>query len=143
MAVQYRLTLAGDTSVEQIAARAFPDPTERPMLSAYGSVLNANLKDRHGFTVSLRSDRNGYFDAISDVGQWEWELDSYVNVGFWMSKDWNENAVPNMVDIVDRLLTSGSEDAAFTLDGNLLLLIRTNGVTTKHNRRWWDNYSLL
>jgi hypothetical protein len=48
----------------------------------------------------------------------------------------------SQLEAVNRLLATGSEDAALTLNGELLLLIRVDGVVRKHNRaRWWDHYA--
>ena len=45
MATQYKLTLAGDTPVNQVAERAFPAADDRP--TGVAPVLVADLNDRH------------------------------------------------------------------------------------------------
>jgi hypothetical protein len=49
--------------------------------------------------------------------------------------------VNNMLIIVQRVLTTGAEDAAFSFNGDILLLARLSGVLIKHRRdTWWANY---
>lgn len=44
-----------------------------------------------------------------------------------------------MLTAVARVLQTGSEDAALVLDGNALLLTRTDGFIRKHRTdTWWD-----
>src|SRR5687767_6061253 len=126
MATEYRLILAGGTPVDQVAERALPEPDERP--TGTPPLLAADLYQRYGFELTVRAARNGYFDAESDQGMWEWEPDTYVAVTFRMDKeadpDW---PVVDMLTIVRRLLDTGSEDAALVLNGNWLLLTRFGG----------------
>jgi hypothetical protein len=140
MSIDYRLTLAGSTPVEQIAARAFPDAAERPTGTA--PRLSAALFEKYGFSVSVYAGQNGYLDAESDHGHWEWEPDPYVSVSFTLDKfadlPWS---VANTAVAVHRLLNTGPEDAALDLNGNLLLLTRVAEAVAKHNRdSWWSHY---
>ncbi|UQU63950.1 SitI3 family protein [Couchioplanes caeruleus] len=141
MALDYRLTLAGTTPVDQVAERAYPDPDERP--TGTPPLLSADLLERLGFSTTVRAGRNGYVDVLSDDGSWEWEPEEYVNLGFRMDKfadpQWN---ISNMLTVVRRVLTSGSEDAAFVFNGDVLLLTRLGGELVKHRRDgWWSSYA--
>jgi hypothetical protein len=140
MATEYRLTLAGSTPAEQVAERALPVPDERP--TGTPRLLAADLYDRYGFEVTVRTGENGYFDAESDSGMWEWEPPTYVAVTFRMGQDADPDRAPaDMLQIVRRVLQTGPEDAALVLNGNWLLLTRHDGVLTKHRRdAWWKTY---
>ncbi|GLY02143.1 MULTISPECIES: SitI3 family protein [Actinoplanes] len=139
MAIEYRLTLAGTTTAEQVTARALPDPSERPTDGP--PLFSADLYDRYGFFLTIRAGRNGYYDAEMDNDTWwEWEPAEYVNTTFRMEKTGDpDRALNNALWIVQNVLTSGSEDAAFAVNGNWLLLTRTSGTLVKYHRAdWWD-----
>ncbi|WP_204038535.1 SitI3 family protein, partial [Micromonospora qiuiae] len=113
MAIEYRLTLAGNIPLEQVAALAAPEGVEESTLAGYPRLLSADLKHTSGYTISVYAGSNGYFDAEDDDGsQWEWEPDTYVNVVFHMPKDDpSGRAIPDMVAAVARVLAGRSEDA--------------------------------
>jgi hypothetical protein len=137
MATEYQLTLAGSTPAE-VAARALPEP-DRP--TGTPQLLAADLYERYGFELTIISGRNGYFDAESDNGMWEWEPAAYVVVTFRMEKSAeSDRAVGAMLLIVRRVLHTGPEDAALVLNGNWLLLTRLEGVLVKHRESWWKSY---
>jgi hypothetical protein len=140
MAVEYALTLAGETPINQVASRALPEPDERPIGTP--PLLAADLYERYGFEITVLSGRHGYVDVAADRGRWEWEPDNYVSVDFRVDKDADQEwAVMNVLSCVNRLLESGPEDAALALNGDLLLLTRIDGVVVKHNRAgWWASY---
>ena len=140
MSIDCRLTLACDTPIEEVAKRALPDPESRP--TGTPPLLSANLSAEQGFDVTVRAGRNGYVDASSDQGLWEWEPETYVSVAFRWNKFTDfDRLVVNMLTIVRRVLESGDEDAAFVLNGDILLLTRFDGVLVKHHReRWWAHY---
>jgi hypothetical protein len=140
MSLDYRLTLAGSTPVEQVAERALPEPDERPVGTA--SLLSVNLYERYGFGVTVRGGRNGYVDAVSDDGAFEWEPESYVSVTFHVDKVAERESIAiNMLTIVRRVLATGPEDAAFVFNGDLLLLTRFDGNVVKNARdKWWAYY---
>jgi hypothetical protein len=140
MAIEYDLTCSGDTPVNQMAERALPDPDDRPTGTA--PLLSAALDARCGFGATILAGTNGYVDALSDDGSWEWEPSTYVLVGFRLDKEADRRwAVTNMLTVVRRVLDSGSEDAALVLNGDLLLLTRFDGLLVKHNRdQWWSHY---
>jgi hypothetical protein len=140
MALEYRLTVAGETPPADLAERALPVPAESPAETA--PVLRANLRESHGFTVTIRAGKNAYVSAESDRGLWEWEPETYVSVGFRVDKEADhEWAVVNMLSIVWRTLETGDEDAALVFNGDLLLLTRLDGVLVKHHRDgWWTSY---
>jgi hypothetical protein len=145
MGVEYRLTLAGDIPAEQVAECAVPDPAERPQ-PWEGRLLSADLYEQHGFGLSVRAGRDGYYEAEDDGGStWEWEPDTYVDVTFSMGKDDRfEQRTANMLTMVARVLDGRSEDAALLLNGGVLLLTRVDGVLHKHNRAtWWDHYGFV
>lgn len=141
MATEYRLTLAGTTPVQEMAERALPDAQERP--AGPGPMLSVGLYDRHGFAVTFVARQNGYMDAESDDGLWQWEPAAYVSVTFRMENGADpERSVTDMLTIVRRLLDTGPEDASFVLNGNWLLFTRIGGVVRKHRRdKWWTTYA--
>ena len=140
MSLDYRLTLAGAIPVEQIAERALPSPDERPTGTA--PLLSVRLAERYGFDVSVHAGRNGYVDALSDNGEWEWEPADYVDVSFHVDKVTEMDVVAiNLLTVTRRVLNSGPEDAALVLNGDILLLARFQGALVKHNHeKWWSYY---
>ncbi|MFC4068197.1 SitI3 family protein [Actinoplanes subglobosus] len=140
MSLSYRLTLAGPITTDQLAERAFPDQAERP--SGSGPTLSADLNETHGFAVAVRSGRNGYVDAGTDDGDWEWEPDPFAAISFDIDDDIDrEQLAVNLVTVVQRVLLSGPEDAAFVINGDYLLIGRFNGQVTKHSHeKWWSYY---
>ncbi|MCO8273020.1 SitI3 family protein [Actinoplanes sp. TRM 88003] len=141
MAIEYDLILAGDTPAEQVAARAFPEHDERP--DGPGPLLVAVVNERYGFAATIRSGGSRYVEVLTDQGSWEWEPEPAASVGFRMDKEVPDVAwqVTNMLTVVRRVLATGAEDAAFSFNGDILLLSRLNGVLTKHRRdKWWANY---
>ncbi|WP_460808628.1 hypothetical protein [Micromonospora zhanjiangensis] len=83
------------------------------------------IEGAEGSYVDIYGGENGYYDADGgDGSQWEWEPGDYVDVNFGMQKFFR------------------TEDAALVLNGNHLLLTRVNGVVSKHNLSWWENYGL-
>jgi hypothetical protein len=140
MALEYRLTLAGETPVDQVAGRAFPEASERP--TGIAPRLFADHKEKYGFNITIVAGQDGYLDLETDDGSWEWEPDSYVRVGFRLDKFGDIRwAVTNMLTVVRRVLDTGPEDATFDFNGDILLLARRAGELTKHRRdRWWDHY---
>ncbi|NBE85302.1 SitI3 family protein [Micromonospora rubida] len=144
MAIEYRLTLADDIPLEQVAELAAPEGVEESTLPGYPRLLGADLQSKSGYTLSIYGGSNGYYDAEDDDGsQWEWEPAKYVNVVFHMPKDDpSGRATPNMVAAVARVLASRPEDAALVLNGNWLLLTRVAGALRKHRPSWWDNYGI-
>jgi hypothetical protein len=137
VAVEYKLTLAAATPVEQIAERAFPDLGERPVGTV--PVLTAYLSEQRGFVVSVVAGESRYIDVLSDDGSWEWEPAPYVSVGFRLDNDADRTwAVSNMMTAVRRILGSGREDAVLVLNGDILLLARLDGVLVRHHSAdWW------
>ena len=140
MALVYEFVLDGAISLDEIAARVFPGRTER--FVPFEDILTADCYQEFGFGLTLRSDRNGYFGALVDGEDWEWEPASYVGVTFRMDKDLDRQIVGprNMLEIVARLLATGSEDAVLMFNGDSLLLTRFGGVIRKYDRpMWWDD----
>ncbi|MET8150269.1 SitI3 family protein [Actinoplanes sp. NPDC049668] len=140
MALEYRLVLAGDTPIDQVAERAFPDVSERP--TGAPPRLTADHLERYGFIVTVLPGRDGYFDLETDNGSWVWEPKSHVRVHFRLDKfadlRW---AVANMLGVVRRALDAGPEDAIFDFNGEILLFARLDGKFTKHRRgTWWEHY---
>jgi hypothetical protein len=141
MATEYRLTLSGETSKEDVAARAVADVSERPTPTASGQVLTTNLYQSRGLELDVTSGRGTYLEADSDTGNWHWEPGVCVSVTVRLDDERWEEGQRNMLEIVSSLLASGSEDAALILDGNFLLLTRFASVIVKHRRSmWWDQY---
>lgn len=141
MAVEYRLIIAGEHPVTEVATRAYPEAGDR--FQPYRQGLELDLRADLGLAVNVWPGQDGYFDAETDDGvHWEWQPASYVDITCRMAKDPEllDVGTHTMLDIVARVLATGSEDAALTLDGNYLLLSRVKGVTTKHRRSWWDHY---
>lgn len=143
MALEYRLTLAGDIPIKQIVEHAALDPVERPTPTETPNLFTADLYDKRGFTLIIRFGRNGYYEADDDGTTWEWEPDTYVNLTFRMSKeDHIDKGIPNMLATVARLLAGRTEDAALILNSDVLLLTRVDGTIRKHRQAWWDNYGV-
>jgi hypothetical protein len=140
VAIEYALTLAGETPVDQVASRALPEPAERP--TGAPPLLAADLYERYGFVVTVLAGRDGYVDVLADRDRWEWEPESYVSVDFRMGNEAEpEWAIVNMLRCVRRVLDTGTEDAALALNGDVLLLTRLDGVLAKHHRgSWWAAY---
>ena len=141
MALEYRLTLAGNTPVNVVAARAFPEANERP--AGIAPQLAVDHKEKYGFDVTIVAGRDGYLDLQTDDGSWEWEPESYVGVGFQLDPFADARAVvTNMLTVIRLILVSGPEDATLDFNGDILLLARCNGELTKHRRStWWERYS--
>jgi hypothetical protein len=137
VAIEYWLVLEGDLAVDAITTTAFPDPSERPTATGF-----ADLYDRLGYGVTIRAGNDGYFQGESDPEvDWLWKPRRYVQMTFRLDKAHLQRALRNLLPVVARVLTSGSENAAFLLNGDYLLLSRTHGVLTKHRRpQWWDHY---
>lgn len=144
MTIDYRLTLAGDVPLEDVAGVVAPEAVERQPLAGYQRLLVADLHERCGYGVSILAGRHGYYDAEGDEGfHWEWELEAYVNVVFRLSKDQpTDRATSNVVTAVARVLASRAEDAALVLNGNWLLLTRMGGTLRKHRPTWWNTYGV-
>jgi hypothetical protein len=144
MAVEYQLTLAGDIPLEEVAAVAAPEAAEIPTPSGGGRLFTADLRDRYGYGVSIFGGRDGYCEAEDgDGSRWEWELESYVDVIYRLSKDQpTDRATSNVVTAVARVLASRAEDAALVLNGNWLLLTRMGGTLRKHRPTWWNTYGV-
>ncbi|MGI5147236.1 SitI3 family protein [Plantactinospora sp. CA-294935] len=143
MAIEYRLTLAGDIPLEQVADLAAPEATEAPPLQRSPRLLVADLHERCGYVISIHAGRDGYYDAEDDDSQWEWEPETYLNVSFRMAKnETSDEGTRNMIAVVARVLAGREEDAALVLNGNWLLLARVNGKIRKSRRKWWDTYNV-
>ncbi|MFY1597015.1 SitI3 family protein [Micromonospora sp. WMMD737] len=140
MSITYRLTLAGDIPLELVAELAAPGAAETPT-PAGNRLLSANLNEECGYVVSITSGSHGYYGAEDDGGvQWEWEPETYVDIGFHMRKDTlTDKGRPHMLRTVGRVLASRPEDAALVLNDNWLMLTRVNGVLRRHNEAdWYD-----
>jgi len=138
VAIEYDLTLAGQTPVQQLAERALPNPDERPTGTA--PFLAVDLDEKYGFDVTVASGADAYINVETDAGVWTWEPAAFAAVSFGMDKfadaDW---AVTNMIRVVRRVLETGAEDAVLVLNGDVLLLSRLDGRLVLHNRdRWWS-----
>ncbi|MEU8662432.1 SitI3 family protein [Actinoplanes philippinensis] len=140
MSLDYRLTLSGGTSAEQLAERALPGVRLEP--SQTGSARAINLVETNGFGLSVRTGRNGFIDVVSDSGSFEWEPDPYAAVRFTVDKSADPVWVAtNMITIVRRVLESGSEEAALVANSDVLLLTRLDGKLVKHHQAtWWAHY---
>lgn len=139
MSIEYRLTLAGDIPLDDVAQIAAPDATETSTLSGKRMLTSAHYED-YGYVIDITSGVNGYYDAEDGDTLWVWEPDTYVDLNFHMRKDTlNDKGIPNMLTTVTRVLNARPEDAALTMNGNWLLLTRTAGVLRKHNSaQWYD-----
>ncbi|WP_436528839.1 SitI3 family protein [Actinoplanes sp. HUAS TT8] len=142
MALEYRLHVANPASVREVAARAFPEPDERPVGTP--PLLTADLNEKYGFGVTLYAGQDGYIEADSGDGIWEWEPADFVRITFHMRKDGELfSPLAAMIAAVKRVLDSGSEDVSLDFNGNWLILTRIDGVVTRHRQAdWWDIYRL-
>ncbi|MBQ1050812.1 hypothetical protein KBX50_20350 [Micromonospora sp. C51] len=144
MAVEFRLVLAGDPPVAEVAALTAADPREAPRPTSNPALLSARLYVQRGYAITVRAGTNGYWEAETDgEARWAWEPATYVSVTFSMrADDIAEKGIPNMVAAVKRVLAGRHEDAALVQDGNYLLLTRTDGVIRTHRPDWWHHYHL-
>lgn len=142
MTIEFRLTLAGNIPIEQVAELAAPGAIE-DVTPAGKRILSSPLYDERGYAVDITSGSHGYYDAEDDNGtHWEWEPDAYVDIAFHMSKDeLSDKGIPNMLTTVAQVLTARSEDAALVLNGNWLLLTRTKDVLRMHRPTWWSHHN--
>ncbi|MEV0395202.1 SitI3 family protein [Polymorphospora rubra] len=139
MAIEYVLTLAGESSTELVAELAVGGAAECRSVEGLPGLVSANLNDRFGYTVSVVGGQDGYYEATADgATRWQWEPDRFVDVSFHMRKEiLTEVGVPNMLRSVARVLADTTEDAALVLNSNRLLLTRVGGVLRKHNAGEW------
>jgi hypothetical protein len=141
MSIDYDLTLAGSTPIEQVAERAFPASAERP--SGIAPLLSADLNNRYGFVATVVGGQRGYVDVLADGGSWTWEPETYRQVGFSLDDDADRHwAIINMLTVVRQVLITGNEDAVLVLNSDILLLARVGGqVTMHHQPDWWTRYA--
>ncbi len=66
MGISYRLTLAGNIPLDQLAELAAPDAIDPSRTAAGCHLLSFNLYEERGYWLSIRSGRNGYYDAEDD-----------------------------------------------------------------------------
>ncbi|MFD6755349.1 SitI3 family protein [Micromonospora gifhornensis] len=144
MAVEFRLVLAGDPPVAEVAALTAADPREVPRPASNPALFSARLYEQRGYAITVRAGTDGYWEAEADgEARWEWAPTSYVCVTFSMrADDVVEKGIPNMMAAVRRVLAGRDEDAALVQDGNYLLLTRTDGVIHTYRPDWWDHYHL-
>lgn len=122
-----------------------PELADRIGVASGSGPMSVDLRDGYGFTLILRTGRNGYYQGQDDDGsEWEWEPDNFVNLTFRMVKDDHvEKGIPCMLRIVSCLLASHTGDVALVLNSEALLLTRFDGVFRRHQRAlWWDHYGL-
>ncbi|WP_434739308.1 SitI3 family protein [Micromonospora sp. SH-82] len=142
MSFGYRLTLAGDIPLHQVAELVGSHTVETTS-PAGTRLLTVDRYDEDGYLISITSGRHGYYDAEDDDTHWEWEPEQYVDISFDMhTDDLVDKGIPNMVATVTRILTGRHEDAALVQNGSHLLLTRTAGVVRRHRPSWWDHYHL-
>jgi hypothetical protein len=134
MSIGYRLTLAGDVPLEEVAVLAAPEATEKLGYSGE-RVFSAALNEERGYVVDISAGRDGYYDAEDDGGvPWVWEPDTYVDVDFFMVKDdLVDKGIPNMLAAVTRVLAGTTADAALVFDGNVVVLTRVAGKIHKRD----------
>ncbi|WP_434740413.1 SitI3 family protein [Micromonospora sp. SH-82] len=140
MGVEYRLTLAGGLSLDEVAALVAPHAKETTT-SGGDRLLSTPTEDEPGYGVSIIEDREGWHEAESDDGQlWRWEPGRCVDVTFYMDKFADrEGARGHMLRTVATVLAHRTEDAALTLNGDWLMLTRVNGKVLLHNAAdWYD-----
>ncbi|MEW2386043.1 SitI3 family protein [Micromonospora sp. NPDC047707] len=145
MAVEFRLTLAGDLSLEHVADLVAANSAERPRPSGTNPRLfSVRLYETRGYALSVYSGNQGYFDAEDDNGaRWEWEPETYVDIDFSMrADDVVDKGIPNMMKAVARVLAARQEDAALVQNGNWLLLTRVGGTLRRHRPTWWSHYGV-
>ncbi|MEV4716657.1 SitI3 family protein [Micromonospora noduli] len=145
MAVEFRLTLAGDLPLDDVADLVAADVGERPRPSGTSPRLfSARLYDIRGYALTVSSGSQGYFDVEGDNGaRWEWELETYVDIDFSIrADDVVDKGIPNMMKTVGRVLAARQEDAALVQNGNWLLLTRVGGKLRRHRPTWWSHYGV-
>ena len=144
MAVEFRLTLAGDVPLTHVADLVATNAVERPQPNDTNpQLLSARLYDTCGYALSVNAGTNGYFDADDDGSRWEWEPQTFVDIDFSMrAEDIVDRGIPAMIKAVARVLVGRQEDAALVQDGNWLLLTRIEGQIRRHNPSWWSHYGV-
>ncbi|MFI7606722.1 SitI3 family protein [Micromonospora sp. NPDC049366] len=143
MSIDFRLTVAGNVPLDEVASSVAPDAVETRTPSG-GRAFKASHNEEFGYVVDITSGEHGYVEAEDDDGsQWTWEPERYVKISFAMQKEeLADKGVPHMLAAVSRVLTERPEDAALTLNSNWLLLTRQGGDLRKHQPSWWSHYGL-
>ncbi|MEV4844515.1 SitI3 family protein [Micromonospora matsumotoense] len=102
-------------------------------------MLSADLNDEHGYVVDITAGRHSYYCAEDDDGsRWQWEPETYVDINFSMRKDiLTDTGKPHMLATVAMVLAGTTEDAALTLNGDVLMLTRVAGTTQLHDTDGW------
>lgn len=129
MALDCDLVMVGASDAARVLERACSAlPTRAPVQRLENGTLVVDLFASYGFVLSAYARQRGYAEADADGERWEWELGQHVFLGFRFDKQ-VERGTPRaaMLQIVARILATGSEDVALTLNGNVLLLRRENG----------------
>lgn len=150
MGIEYRLTLDGDISSEALAARAMPEPADRPVSTPGDppALLRAALYESHGFFLTIVPRDRASVAAEDEDGELRvWDIGRNAMVSFDMEKfdDYEDSrrAIVAMLSAVRGVLQTGTEDAALTLNGDTLLLHRLGGVVHTFNRtRWWAHHEV-
>jgi hypothetical protein len=129
MALECDLVIAGATDAARVLERAWSTmPTRAPVERLDNGTLVADLFARYGFVLSVHASKRGYVQAEAGGSMWEWELAEYARMGFRFDKEFElGTSRAAMLQMVARILTTGSEDVALTLNGDVLLLRRQNG----------------
>jgi hypothetical protein len=73
---------------------------------------------------------------------WSWEPPDYISLTFRLDKFADRTpTIINMLTVIRRVLDTGTEDAALTQNGDILLQTRTANTLTKHRHSWWTAHS--
>jgi hypothetical protein len=140
MAIEFSLILSGPTAPEGIISRLHPAESGRPEFIRLDGIWVADERERLGFILRLRQGEQGYFEAEAGDEVWTWEPDVYVNLGFVLEKEApRPTAYRQMLEMVERVLATGNEDAALIQNGNYLLLRRRAGKLHRVPAGFWNS----
>lgn len=141
MALDYKAIVLGRTTPEQMAARLYPDDTDRPRFDVSRKLWVGDDRPRRGYTLYIVRRKDGYVDASEGHdGPWiEKELPAHLQVEFVLDKERPGSIVnPAVLEKLARLLETGDEDVMVIQNGDILLLRRSDGELKRYRAGFWE-----
>lgn len=128
MALHCDLVIAAASDAARLLERAWSSTEWRaPVERLDNGTLVADLFASAGFLLSVSVSKRGYVSVDADGSVWEWEIAQHVRIDFRFDKEFDMGASrAAMLKLVARVLATGSEDVALTLNSDVLLLCRQN-----------------
>jgi hypothetical protein len=137
MSLSYELTVATAASREELIRRAFPE-RQRPD-RIWSDVLIVDQLNTGGFSASFLPPRAHYVEAESESGIWEWDVQRALVISY--SVTIGEGAARGVFKSVLEVIHSGTEDLAFTINSDYLLLTRLDGHLHRYRLdTWWADH---